>query len=225
MSETTPASATRSADQAPPSADAPQPASGGRPTVQVAPGVYKRLTGGPFGFAMAMLACLLIVGVIYLITPRSDNDVLPTVDYSDQLFTMRAAAPFPVHAPEGLAPGWRPTSSRVTGLAADGGDKVAWHLGFLTPSGRYAALEQSNEKPGDYIPRMTNSRAPTGAEEVAGATWQKYHRKDKGANSYARTLPNGVSLVVTGNTGYEELAVLVKSLREQPKQPTANTGS
>ncbi|MEU5880279.1 DUF4245 domain-containing protein [Spirillospora sp. NPDC047279] len=213
QTSTTPSSGSAQAGSAAPS-DAP--AAGGRPTVEVAPGVYKRLTTGLGGFAVAMAACLLLVGVIYLITPRSDEEVLPTTDYSSQLWAMTSDAPYTVWAPQGLPAGWRATSSRVHGL--DGKGPVAWHLGFVTPSRQYAALEQSNEKASDYVPRMTNNRKAEGSLQVDGVTWTKYHRKDKKANSLARTLPGGVSIVVVGTAGYEELAVLAAALEPQRKQ-------
>jgi hypothetical protein len=189
----------------------------GRPVVEVSPGVYKRLTTGLGGFTMAMGACLLLVLAIYVITPRSDKEVLPTVDYGSQLWAMRNDAPYTVYAPEGLPVHWRPNSSRVHGLGSGGKDPVAWHLGFVTPSEEYAALEQSNEKASEFVPRMANSSQPVGTQQVNGVTWTKYHRKDKKANTLARTLPNGVSLVVTGTASYAELAVLAGSLREQAK--------
>ncbi|NDU76306.1 DUF4245 family protein [Actinomadura sp. DSM 109109] len=166
---------------------------------------------------MAMGACLLIVLAIYVVTPRSNEEVLPTVDYGSQLWAMRTDAPYTVHAPEGLPPTWRPNSSRVHGLDAAGKDPVAWHLGFVTPSDEYAALEQSNEKASQFVPRMANSSQPVGTQQVNGVTWTKYHRKDKKANTLARTLPDGVSLVVTGTASYTELAILAGSLKEQPK--------
>lgn len=212
------------AEDAPRESEAP---AGGRPVVEVSPAVHKRLTTGLGGFAMAMGACLLLVLAIYVVTPRSDQEVLPTVDYSSQLWAMRNDAPFTVYAPEGLPAGWRPTSSRVHGLGAGGDEPVAWHLGFVTPEDEYAALEQSDENASEYIPRMTNSSKPLGTQQVNGETWTKYHRKDKKANSLARTLPGGVSLVVTGTAAYEELAVLAGSLKPQPKDdaPLTPTGA
>jgi hypothetical protein len=202
-----------------PGPQVPDPQAAARPQgpIRVSPAVYKRLTTGLGGFSLAMAACLLLVAAIYLITPRSDKEVLPTIDYRGQLWAMRNDAPYTVYAPEGLPPTWRPTSSRLHGLDGGGGP-VAWHLGFVTPSDQYAALEQSNEKAADYVPRMTNNKKPVGTQQVNGVTWTKYHRKDKKANSLARTLPNGVSLVVTGTASYEELAVLAASLKPQPRQ-------
>ncbi|WP_225992443.1 DUF4245 domain-containing protein, partial [Actinomadura montaniterrae] len=190
----------------------------GRPVVKVSPAVYKRLTTGLGGFTMAMGACLLLVLAIFVITPRDNKEVLPTVDYASQLWAMRGDAPYTVWAPEGLSPRWRPTSSRISGLESGGKQPVAWHLGFVTPKGEYAALEQSNEKAEAYVPRMTNSSKPIGTMQVAGASWAKYHRNDKKANSLARPGPGGTSIVVTGTASYEELAVLAASLKPQAKQ-------
>ncbi|TDD85279.1 DUF4245 domain-containing protein [Actinomadura darangshiensis] len=228
MSVRDPGGVTENKD-APPAREAPQdapqeapagdgaPAPAGRPVIEVSPGVHKRLTTGLGGFAMALGACMLLVLAIYVITPRSNKEVLPTVNYGSQLWAMRNDAPYSVYSPEGLGPRWRPTSSRLHGLESGGKEPVAWHLGFVTPSDEYAALEQSNEKASEYVPRMTNSSTPLGTQQVGGATWSKYHRKDKKANSLARTLPDGVSLVVTGTASYEELAVLAASLEPQKK--------
>jgi hypothetical protein len=210
--------ATREQEKAPQGDAAPgQAAPAGRPVIQVSPGVHKRLTTGLGGFALAMGACLLLVLAIYVITPRSNKEILPTVDYGSQLWAMRNDAPYTVYSPENLDPRWRPTSSRLTGLDSGGQKPVAWHLGFVTPSDEYAALEQSNEKASEYVPRMTNSSKPIGTQQVNGVTWTKYHRKDKKANSLARTLPGGVSLVVTGTASYAELAILAASLKPQRK--------
>ena len=197
-------------------AESERPAASEPAAVRVSPAVHKRLTTGLGGFALAMAVCLLLVGGAYLVTPRSDEELLPTVDYNPQLWAMRSDAPYTVHAPEGLPKGWRPTSSRVHGLNGDG--PVAWHLGFVTPSDEYAALEQSNEKASAYVPRMTNIKKSIGTMQVGGASWAKHFRKDKNARSLVRTLPDGVTLVVTGTASFEELAVLAGALRPQPKQ-------
>ncbi|WP_243719339.1 DUF4245 domain-containing protein [Actinomadura sp. KC06] len=200
-------------------------APGGRPVVEVSPAVHKRLTTGLGGFTMAMAACLLVVLAIYAITPRSNEELLPTVDYGSQLWAMRNEAPFTSYSPEGLPARWRPTSSRLHGMDSDGKKPVAWHLGFVTPNDEYAALEQSNEKASEYVPRMTNSSKVVGTQQINGVVWTKYHRKDKKANSLARTLPDGVSLVVTGTASYEELTILAASLKPQSKNGAGLTPS
>ncbi|MCP2336692.1 DUF4245 domain-containing protein [Actinomadura rupiterrae] len=198
----------------------PAAGAGQRGTVQVAPGLYKRLTSGLGGFATAIAACLLLVGVIFIITPRSNKELLPTVDYGSQEWALAHSGPYQAWGPKGLPAGWRATSARLHGLG-EKGKPVAWHLGFVTPSGQYAALEESNEKAKDYVPRMTNSKAAIGTRAVAGITWDTYYRRDKKANSLARTLKDGVSIVVTGTATYDELAVLAASLKPLDKNDTS----
>jgi hypothetical protein len=168
----------------------------------------RRLASGLPAYAMAMLACLVVVGLVLLITPRRNEDAVPRVDYRGDLAGLTAVAPYTAWAPRGLPPTWQATSSRLTGTRSG---PVAWHLGFYTPQGRYAALEESNER-GDFIARMTSAGRPDGALAVGGATWQRSLRADKNQRSLVLRQP-GVTLVVTGTASYGELAALAGSLR------------
>jgi hypothetical protein len=167
----------------------------------------RRLASGLPAYAMAMLACLVIVGLVLLVTPRRNQDAVPRVDYHGDLAGLTAVAPYTVRAPRGLPPKWQPTSSRLTGTR---NGPVAWHLGFYTPQGRYAALEESNER-GDFVARMTSAGRPDGALAVGGATWQRSLRADKNQRSLVLRRPD-VTLVVTGTASYGELAALAGSL-------------
>ncbi len=185
--------------------------------IVVSPSVYRRLTSGVPGFAMAMLCCMVIVGMVLLVTPQRHDDTVHTVQYTGELSGLQAVAPYAAQAPEGLPAKWYPTSSRLSGKA---GGPIAWHLGFFTPQKRYAALEESNETAGGhggFIDRMTSQGAPDGSAQIAGATWSRTFRKDKDQRSLVRSLP-GVTLVVSGTASYDELAVLAGSLKAQPKK-------
>lgn len=176
----------------------------------VSPAVYKRLTTGLGGYSIAMLACLVLVGLVVLITPRDQKEVLPTVDYAFAMKTLGASASYTAYGPAGLPAGWRPTSSRLTGVGGSG--PTAWHLGFVTPRDEYAALEESDEGAEAFVKRMTNRDRPEGVRQVAGASWDQYFRADKKQRSLVRRL-QGVTLVVTGTASYDELGVLAAALR------------
>jgi hypothetical protein len=196
--------------------------SAGEGPITVSPSVYRRLMSGLPGYIVAMLACLGVVGVVMLITPRRNPGAMPRVDYRGDLSGLEAIAPYSVYTPEGLTPQWYPTSSRLTGKA---NGPVAWHLGFYTPQKQYAALEESNEQPsgpGGFVDRMTSQGHPDGSAQVAGATWEKTFRKDKKQRSLVRRL-NGLTLVVTGTASYDELAVLASSLKPRPKPSPARS--
>jgi hypothetical protein len=188
--------------------------------IVVSPSVYRRLMSGLPSFTMAMLACLVVVGLVILITPSRNEGAMPRADYQGDLSGLRAIAPYQVLAPQGLPPQWYPTSTRLNGHT---GGPVSWHLGFYTPQKEYAALEESNETPdgaGNFIDRMTSQGHPDGTAQVAGATWARTFRPDKKQRSLVRRLP-GMTLVLTGTASYEELAVLAGSLKPQPKPSAA----
>jgi hypothetical protein len=188
--------------------------------IVVSPSVYRRLTSGFPGFAAAMLSCLVIVGLVLLLTPNRDDNAVHTVPYTGELSGLQVVAPYAVQAPEGLPAKWYATSSRLSGKA---GGPIAWHLGFYTPLKQYAALEESNETAGGqggFIDRMTSQGRPDGSVQIAGATWNKTLRKDKNQRSLVRSLP-GVTLVVSGTASYDELAVLAGSLKAHPKPSPA----
>jgi hypothetical protein len=181
---------------------------------RVGDGIYQRLTSGIGQYAVAMLVCFGLVGVTWLLTLRHTEPAVPSVDAARAAGRFHAVAPYQTYAPHGLPGGWRATSSRVTGTKTDG--PVAWHLGYLTAGNEYAAVEQSNEDPEIFVPRMTNRDTPVGTQQVAGATWERYFRDDKKQYSLARRLP-GVTFVVTGTASYDDLAILAASLRPQPR--------
>jgi len=188
----------------------------------VSPSVYKRLMSTLPGFSMALLACLVVVGLVILITPRRNEGAMPRADYQSDLSGLRATAPYAAQAPEGLPPQWYPTSTRLSGRT---GGPISWHLGFYTPQKEYAALEESNETPegaGHFIDRMTSQGHADGTAQIAGATWDRTFRPDKKQRSLVRRLP-GLTLIVTGTASYEELAVLAGALRAQPKPAATPT--
>ncbi|MGE5291193.1 MAG: DUF4245 domain-containing protein [Micromonosporaceae bacterium] len=162
---------------------------------------------------VAALACLLFAAAMIVMTPRPVTQIAVAVSYSTDLAKFKRVAPHIVLAPEGLPAGWRPVSSRLT---VTGGGVVSWHLGFITPSGRMASLEESNERPAEFIRRMTNNGDLLTPVWSAGAWWARRLRPDKDQRSMYRSAPGAFTLVVTGTSGWEELAQLAGSLRPQP---------
>jgi hypothetical protein len=165
-------------------------------------------------YAVAVAFCLAVAGILLIVLPGRHHGTTPTVHYGADLAELRRTAPFAAYAPESLSPAWRPISTRLSGTGGRG-EPVSWHLGFLTPSGQYAALEESDERaegPGGFVIRMVSEGRPDGVEPVNGHEWQRYHREDKNQRSLVRRLP-GLTLVVTGNADYGELATLAAALR------------
>ena len=125
-----------------------------------------------------------------------------------------SSASYPVIAPQRVPAGWQAVSSRLTGRR---GGLVSWHCGFVTPSGALASLEESNERPAEFIRRMTNSGNLLPPVFYGGTEWARRWRADKGQRSLYHSRPGGPTVVVTGNASWTELETLLASLRAQPR--------
>ncbi|MFD7924190.1 DUF4245 domain-containing protein [Streptomyces sp. NPDC059740] len=154
------------------------------------------------------------VAVMYAFIPHDDSAkaeraAVQRVSYRVELATARRAAPYAVAAPVGLPHAWRATS--VSYKATPDGKGGAWHLGFLDPHDQYAAVEQSDAEPADFVHEVTlNAHRTKGSQQVDGDRWVRY----EGAKYRAlvREQP-GVTTVLTGTASYSELGRLAGALQ------------
>jgi hypothetical protein len=155
---------------------------------------------------LSMAVIGLIVAGIYVFIPHSGTDPVKTVSYRVELGQVRRTAPYPVAAPEGLPKGWRATS-----VSYDGSNPRSdhWHLGFIDPQEQYAAIDQTNAAAAEFIADVTHDSHHTGAQTVAGATWQRY---DGGRYRALARTDHGATTVVYGTAPYSQLAQLVGAL-------------
>ncbi|MFG3050406.1 DUF4245 domain-containing protein [Kitasatospora sp. NPDC048239] len=160
---------------------------------------------------LSMLAVGVVVWVGYLFLPHdADGDGVRKVEYKVAAASAKRAAPYPLLAPEGLSGQWRATSVKYDPASLGGGRGNAWHLGFVTPSGQYAAVEQSDVSRDTLLDAMVAGGKPDGTSEVAGQAWDRI----QGAKSRALAVQSGgATTVLTGTASYEELAELAAALR------------
>jgi len=161
----------------------------------------------------AAVTCLILCALFLVATPRPTTPLAVPVNYQGDLVKFRRAAPYPVLAPRSLPPAWQPVSSRLTLVP---GGAVSWHLGFVTPSGGIASLEESSERPAPFILRMTNNGNMLPGVWIGGTWWSRRWRQDKDQRSMYRSARGAFTIVVTGTAGWQELSVLANSLSQQP---------
>ena len=150
-----------------------------------------------------------VVAVILLLNARDERAVVREVDYAAPLTQARDAASYDVLGPAGLSEQWRATSVRLP--AEDGG--FTWHVGFVTPRGDYAGLEQSDGPPArEFVDRFAEGSRVTGDVRVGARTWQR--REGGEPEPRALVLRDSASTtVVAGTAGWPELEELARSLR------------
>ena len=131
----------------------------------------------------SVLVCLLLTAFIIAAVPLQHAGSPVTVSYQHDLATMTRAARYPVVAPAGLPLSWSPVSSAVALGGANGPGTATWHLGFATPSGTLASVEQSDAAAAAFIRRMTNSGTPAPAARIASLQWRASANAGRGQRS------------------------------------------
>ncbi|MCX5050773.1 MULTISPECIES: DUF4245 domain-containing protein [unclassified Streptomyces] len=158
-----------------------------------------------------MILSLGLIGIaaalIYVFIPHEDSapDIKP-VDYRVELLTARRAAAYPVAAPEGLSKDWKATSVRFQGDNFD-----AWHLGFHTPDAQYVQIEQSTQRPSEFIDDASQGASATKAtQRIDGRTWTRY----TGGRYDALVLTGkGSTTVVAGTGSFQQLTEMAQALK------------
>jgi hypothetical protein len=163
----------------------------------------------------AVLICLLLAIVAIVAVPMDRASAPTTISYHADLAVMSRAAPYPVVAPAGLPSSWSPVDSGVAVGGANGPGTVTWRLGYLTPSGTFAALEETNATAAPFIRRMTNSGTPQPPVQAGDRSWSASENSERGQRSLAMTNSAGVTLVITGNASWPQLRTLAASLQPE----------
>jgi len=165
-----------------------------------------RAAGAAFGAAV-------IVAIVVVAVPAPHAAEPVTIGYHSDLAKLIRLAPYPAVAPSGLPDAWQPVSSALAVGGANGAGTVTWQLGYMTPDGALASLEETNASAAAFIRRMTNDGAVTGTTQVTGRTWLLDPAPSRGQRSLSYTSPAGFTLVVTGTATWPQLRQLAASLR------------
>ncbi|MFF2145361.1 DUF4245 domain-containing protein [Kitasatospora sp. NPDC058190] len=160
---------------------------------------------------LSMLAVGFVVWIGYLFLPHDANsDPVHVVEYKAAAASAKRAAPYPLLSPEGLSDKWRATSVSYTPADLNSGKGNAWHLGFVTPSGQYAAVEQADVPRDKLLADKVAGGRPDGASDAAGHAWDRV-QGEKGRALAAQT--GSATTLITGTASYEELAELAQALK------------
>ena len=162
---------------------------------------------------VSALGCLLAAAVVVVAIPAPHAAEPVIVSYHGDLAALTRLAPYPAVAPAGLPASWQPVSSGLAVGGANGAGTVTWQLGYMTPDGSLASLEETNASAGAFVRRMTNDGTLLAPARLDGQTWSLSATPARGQRSMYVTSPAGFTLVVTGNATWAQLRELAASLR------------
>jgi hypothetical protein len=198
-----------------PPADAPaDPPAGDPADVPAAPGPKLspaesralKFTARNMVWSLLPLTVLVLVMVGWIALRQPDNPVHPVeISTAEYLAAQRAA--YPLLVPQGLDPGWMPTSVRTdAGNATTPGDPVTLQIGWYTPEGEYAGYVISDDAAVGGLTGVLHDATPHGTVQVGGQTWQRLTTL-RGETALTRT-EGTATLLVTGSASEEELETL-----------------
>ena len=220
--------------------DEPQPnAEVGEPAPAPKPAKPRLLQDGRDMFWSLMplvIGCILLAGLVGMCSFQpvgTNKGVIPSYDAAAALRADAQTLGFPIRLPQ-LPAGWRANSGGRGGIdngRTDPSTGQRLHaatstVGYISPTGMYLGLTQSNADEDKLIGSIHPSAYPTGTVDVDGTHWVVYRGTgESGADAepiWTTRLagPAGATqIAVTGAGSEEEFRTLASATQSQPPLP------
>jgi len=176
-----------------------------------------------------VLACVLLAGLAGTCAFRPGGMSAGPVPSYDAVAALNADAQtlgFPVRLPQ-LPDGWQPNSGGRGGITDGRADSsgqrlraVTSRVGYISPTGMYVSLTQSNADETALVASLQPGLHPTGTEDVDGTRWVVYRGEGEPVWTTRLTGEAGTAqLAITGAAGPEQFRVLAAATQSQPPLP------
>jgi hypothetical protein len=225
-----------------PTPNAPDTGAAGEPTPVVGPVARppkpRLLQDGRdmfWSLAPLVIGCILLAGIVGMCSfqpGRKNEGAIPPYDVVAALHADAATLSFPIRLPV-LPAGWRPNSGGRAGIengrTGPSGQRLnaaKSSVGYISPTGMYLSLTQSNADEEKLVASIHSAAFPTGAVDVAGTNWVVYQEAGQtgsaGEPIWITTLtsPAGrTQIAITGAGSPDEFRTLASATQSQPPLP------
>ena len=191
-----------------------------------------------WSLAPLMLGCIVLAGLVGMCSFQPGGTNKGTIPSYDAAAALRADAQtlgFPIRLPR-LPAGWRPNSGDRGGIqngrtdpsTGQGLNAATSIVGYISPTGMYLSLTQSNADEDKLVGSIHSAAYPTGTVDVTGTHWVVYQGGGQsGADAEPvwttrLTSPAGVTqLAITGAGSADQFRTLATATQSQPPLPTS----
>jgi hypothetical protein len=185
-----------------------------------------------WSIAPLVIACIVLAGVLGMCSfaPNGPGKgPTPTYDAPAALQADADALKIPIRLPR-LPDGWQANSGSRKGIDAGRTDQssgqkdraVSSTVGYLTPSGMYLSLTQSDADEDKLVASIDADLYPTGIQDVEGVKWVTYEGGEGGgkpAEPVWTTRLNGAGgpaqIAITGAAGTDEYRTLAAATQSR----------
>ncbi len=176
-----------------------------------------------------VLACVALAGLAGTCAFRPGGIIAGPVPAYDAAAALKADAQtlgFPVRLPQ-LPDGWQPNSgtrgSITDGRTESSGQRlraVTSRVGYLSPTGMYVSLTQSNADEVPLVASISPGLRPTGTEDVDGTRWVVYQGDgDPVWTTRLAGKAGAAQLAISGAGGPELFRTMAAAVQAQPPLP------
>ncbi len=183
-----------------------------------------------------VLGCILLAGMVGMCSfqpGRTNKGVIPSYDAAAALRADAQTLGFPIRLPQ-LPAGWQSNSGSRGGIENGRTDPSTGQrvnaatsiVGYISPTGMYVSLTQSNADEDKLVGSIHPSAYPTGTVDVAGTNWVVYQGAGQnGADAepvWTTRLagPAGATqIAITGAGSTDQFRTLASATQSQPPLP------
>jgi len=184
-----------------------------------------------WSIAPLVVACIILAGMVGMcaFSPGGVNrGPVPSYDAVSALRADAQTLGFPVRLPR-LPEGWQPNSGGRGGIPDGRTDPstgqrlhaVTSTVGYISPTGMYLSLTQSNADEDKLVGSIHPSMFPSGTVDVDGTRWIVYQGDGVEAIWTTRLKsPSGpAEVAITGAGGVDQFRTLAAATQSQPPLP------
>ncbi len=190
-----------------------------------------------WSMAPLVVACVVLAGLLGMCSFQPSGPApgpAPSFDAADALHADARDLKIPIRVPR-LPDGWHANSGNRDGIEAGRTDAsgqpvraVTSRVGYLTPTGKYLSLTQSDADENKLVASIDPALYPTGVQDVGGVRWVVYQgAKDDGdpAEPVWTTRLSGpggpAQIAITGAAGTAGYRTLAAATQAQAPLPTS----
>jgi Protein of unknown function (DUF4245) len=181
-----------------------------------------------------VVACIVLTGMVGMCTfapGGSNHGTVPSYDAAGALRADAQTLNFPVRLPR-LPAGWQPNSGSRGGIEDGRTDPstgqrlraVTSTVGYISPTGMFLSLTQSNADEDKLVGSIRSSMYPTGTVDVDGIRWIVYQGDGKAEPVWTTRLdsPAGpAQIAITGAGSADQFRTLAAATQSQRPLPAS----
>ncbi len=183
-----------------------------------------------------VIGCVVLAGLLGMCSFElgSHQGPVPSYDAGAALRADASALGFPVRQPR-LPAGWQANSGHRGGVQGGRTDPASGQrvnapisvVGYISPSGMYLSLTQSNADEDKLVSSIHPSAYPTGAVDVDGTSWVVYQGSGQdGADAEPiwttrlNAAGGATQIAITGAGNTDQFRTLASATQSQPPLPS-----